>query len=282
MLDEELSLLRGRDDSLLPGTQKTPIYNRLIWNYTRGIDSGEAIYALNYNIKDRVWDFSLNPNNPANLPTDGVISAADAATAYPQGHGDAYGHYLTAVTGYYGLLNNPFFSWTPRIEAVLVLGTPVSVDYQDERKFAAAAAAVVRTASQTLDLTYRQEYSAKEDAGWSDLHDAKPNTNTGQVRNWGTDDWASRGGQGALFHWVTANSLLPAVDPNPSHSGIQKIDRTTVPELAEIAAQAASVQQTLDHADARLNPARAGRRRACIRYFPDRGGCRQDPLRADL
>jgi hypothetical protein len=254
VLDEELALLRGRDDFLLPGTQAAPVYNRMVWNYTRGIDSGEAIYALNYNIKDRVWDYSINSSNPAELPADGVISAADAATSYPQGHGDAYGHYLTALTGYYHLLNNEFFTWTPRIEAVLVLGKPVSVDYQDERKFASAAAALSRTASETLELTYRQQYSADEDVGWEQLKDGKANTNTGTIRQWGTDDWASRGGQGALFNWVTANSLLPAVDPNPNHSGIQKIDRTTVPELAEIAAQAANIQQTLDHADARLNP----------------------------
>lgn len=254
VLDEELSLLRGRDDSLLPGTTKTPIYNRLIWNYTRGIDSGEAIYALNYNIKDREWDYSINPNNPAELPTDGVISAADAAIAYPQGHGDAYGHYLTALTGYYNLLNNENFTWTPRIEAVLVLGTPVSVDYQDERKFASAAAALARTAGKTLDLTYRKQFTASDESGWSELKDGKANPNTGRTRHWGTDDWASRGGQGAFFNWVTANSLLPAVDPNPNHAGIQKIDRTTVPELDAIATEAADIQQTLDNADARINP----------------------------
>ena len=254
VLDEELALMRGRDDTLLPNTTKTPIYNRLIWNYTRGIDSGEAIYALNYNIKDRTWDYSINASNPGDLPADGIISAADAAISYPQGHGDAYGHYLTALTGYYGLLNNPNFTWTPRIEAVLVLGTPVSVDYQDERKFAAAASAVARSASRALDLTYRKEFTAAEDAGWSELHDNTTNANTGRTRNWGTDDWASRAGQGALFNWVTANSLLPSTDPNPNHEGIQKIDRTTVPELAEIAAQATAIQQTFDNADAHRNP----------------------------
>jgi hypothetical protein len=201
-----------------------------------------------------VWDYTLNPDNSSNLPVDGVISAADAAISYPQGHGDAYGHYLTALTGYYNLLNNENFTWTPRIESVLVLGTPVSVDYQDERKFASAAAALSRTASEVLDLTYRQQYSASDTRKWSALKDGKSNANTGVVRHWGTDDWASRGGQGALFNWVTANSLLPAVDPNPNHSGIQKIDRTTVPELSEIASNAESIQQTLDHADSRLNP----------------------------
>jgi hypothetical protein len=50
----------------------------------------------------------------------------DAAHMFPQGHGDAYGHYLTALKGYYSLLMNPNFDWVPRIEAVNVLGQPVS------------------------------------------------------------------------------------------------------------------------------------------------------------
>ena len=52
-LEEELSLLRGRDDTFLPGTRVSPVYNRLIWNYTRGIDAGEVIYAVNYNILEK-------------------------------------------------------------------------------------------------------------------------------------------------------------------------------------------------------------------------------------
>ncbi len=240
VLEEELALLRGRDDFLQPGTRIAPVYNRLFWNYTRGIDSGEAVYALNYNIKE--------------VTSDGRVDAADAAKLYPQGHGDAYGHYLTALTGYYRLLSSANFDWSPRTEAVTVLGKAVQVDYLDERKFAAAAAALARTASQTLDLTYRQAFTASGNKGWSHLRDGRTNASTGVTRSWGVDDWAWRAGQGALFHWVTANSTLPAVDTNPNHEGIQKIDRTTLPELAEIVAQAATIQTTVDNADARLNP----------------------------
>ncbi len=128
LLDEELGLLRGRDDFLLPGVDVAPVYNRMVWNYTRGIDSGEVVYALNYNIKEKT-----------DTDADGVVNAEDAAHMFPQGHGDAYGHYLTAIKGYYSLLMNANFDWVPRIEAVNVLGKPVSVDYQDERKFASAA-----------------------------------------------------------------------------------------------------------------------------------------------
>ena len=238
VIDEELALLRGRDNVLQPGTQVTPVYNRLVWNYTRGISSGEAIYALNYNMKD--------------MNADGVVGAADAAILYPQGHGDAYGHYLTALTGYYGLLANSNFSWQPRIEAVTILGKPVSVDYLDERKFATAAVALARAAALTVDLTYRQAYTASAVTTWANLKD--PYTNGGVSRRWGVDDWSTRGGQGAYFHWLTANSMLPAYDADPSHQGIQIIDRTTVPELKELVAQATAIQQSLTNADAHLNP----------------------------
>ncbi len=238
VLEEELALLRGRDDNLQPGVEVSPVFNRMVWNFTRGIDAGEVIYSLNYNIQD---------NN-----VDGAADAADAAVQYPQGHGDAYGHYLTALTGYYSLLHSPHFAWTPRIEAVLVLGQPVSIDYQDERKFAAAAAALARTASQTLDLTYREEFTADDNAGWSHLRDGEFNIGTGTTRYWGTDEWATRAGLGAYFHWVTANSILPEEDI--VHEGIEKVDRTTVPELDEVVAQAEAIQLTLDNADARLNP----------------------------
>lgn len=39
-----------------------------------------------------------------------------------------------------------------------------------------------------------------------------------------------------------------------THTGIQIIDRTTVPELAELVAQAAAIQQSLNNADGHLNP----------------------------
>ena len=90
LLEEELGLLRGRDDFLQPGVEVAPVYNRMFWNYTRGIDSGEVIYALNYNIQEYFSGGTL----------DGVINADDAAKMYPTGHGDAYGHYLTALKGY--------------------------------------------------------------------------------------------------------------------------------------------------------------------------------------
>ena len=254
LLDEELGLLRGRDDFLLPGVEVSPVYNRMVWNYTRGIDSGEVIYALNYNIKEK-----------ADGNTDGVINAEDAAYMFPQGHGDAYGHYLTAIKGYYSLLLNANFDWVPRIESVNVLGKPVSVDYQDERKFATAAAALARSGRQVFDLTWRKDNQSVRTVGWEHLSPIRENTQrsfvdaaTGAtnhpVRVWGADHWASRVAQGTFLNWVVGNAILPAVDPNPTHEGIQKVDRTTVPELVELTTLAAGLNTALDNCEGGLSP----------------------------
>ena len=79
-IDEELALLRGRDETL-GGVAAAPTYNRLTWNFTNG--EGEVAYVLNYNIND--------------VNVDGSINEADAQIMYPQGHGDAYGQQLTAL-----------------------------------------------------------------------------------------------------------------------------------------------------------------------------------------
>ena len=241
-LDEELGLLRGRDDFTSPGTSVAPGYNRLYWNYTRGINSGEALYATNYNIKEKTGSPTAN----------GILDAADAQRIFPQGHGDSYGHYLTAVTNYYKLLTHPYFTWTPRAEGVTVLGQTVLVDYQDERKFAGAAARVASSAQQILALVHRKSYSDDTSIGWTNLRDTATNSRTGETRDWGLDEWASRSAQGSFFHWVTGNSLLLANDN--AHSGVQKIDRTTVPELDQLVTAADSFQTTLDNANAHLNP----------------------------
>lgn len=246
LLEEELALLRGRDDFLQPGVEVAPFYNRLVWNYTRGIDAGEVIYALNYNIQE-------NPD----LTPDGIINAADAAHMYPMAHGDAYGHYLTALKGYYSLMLSAKFDWVPRIEAVNVLGVPVAVDYQDERKFAAAAAAVARTGRQIFDLTWRKDYHSVQSDGWEDFGSTRINNTTRQLpstRYWGMDHWATRIGQGNYINWVVGNSMLPDIDPNPNHEGIQKVDRSTVPELQELPVLAKGLQTALDNAEGGLSP----------------------------
>ncbi len=231
LLEEEITLLRGRDDTSAT-VRSAPVYNRLFWNFTH--DQGEVAYVQTYNITDQ--------NN------DGFINADDAQIMFPQGHGDAWGHYLTATTTYYDLLRNTNFDWVPRAESILLAGVPVTVDYLDERKFASAAAAKANTGAEIVGLTYRLNYVDDPAGQYEGYKDTDPS------RAWGMSGWAHRAGSGAFFDWVTANAILPATDPNTNHTGIQKIDRTTVPEIAEIASGYDAVQAQIDKADGGLNP----------------------------
>ena len=234
LLHEELALLRGRDDAQLPSVRTHPVHNRLVWNFTRDITGGEVAYALNYNIRDESGN------------VDGSIDEVDAARLYPQGHGDAWGHYLSAVKPYYQMLSNPAFSWVPRAETILVAGVPVSVDYLDERKFAATASARARTGLLVTQLTAREGFSESEEFEADRLVDPDPD------RAWGVAEWASRAGQAALYDWALANAVLPAEDT--VNTGIRKVDRGTVPELRELVSLYGEIQTAADHADGGLNP----------------------------
>ncbi len=231
LLEEELVLLRGRDGSQGP-IAASPVYNRFFWNFTTG--DGEVAYALNYGITDQ--------NN------DGVIDEFDARIQYPQGHGDAWGHYLTALKTHYELLRHPFFTWIPRADAVPVAGVPLQVDFFDERKFAQVAAAKARTGAEIVNLTYRQFYVEDPLGQWQGYKDDDTE------RAWGLSEWSRRAGQGAFFDWVVGNAILPDEDPDPGNGGIQRIDRGTVSELDEIIAEFDSIQSQLDQADRGLNP----------------------------
>ncbi len=256
LLDEELAMLRGISNSRDPdidadGVKIATVYNRLPWNFTSG--NGQVAYANNYQLTD----------------------IETAVETYPQGHGDAWGHYLTAVKQYYSLLRDSDFTWITDDEAVLVAGQPVVVGYLHERKFAQAAAAKARTGAAITSLTFRQQYSPDDAAHRDGYPDSDPS------RSWGLADWGRRAGQGAYFDWVVANALLDDVadnqiclstgspcgegtggcamgddcveDPNFENS-IRQVDRTTVTELGEVAASYSEIQSILDKADAGLNP----------------------------
>lgn len=233
LLDEELALLRGRNGDMNPPVTTYPVYNRLAWNLTSDIIGGQVAYALNYGISD------LQGN------ADGVLDAGDAAILYPQGHGDAYGHYLSALKGYHRYLHHTNFAWYPQVEGILVGDTEVTVSYLHEKKFVSAAAARAKSAVGIVQRTWRADY--RENEPWRQLRDDDPD------QAWGASEWGSRGGMGAYFDWLTANSLLPE-NADSDASGIRVIDRHNVPELPELAATAQQIQQVIDSADGGLNP----------------------------
>ena len=241
LLDEELALLRGRSCVNAPGNTVGPYYNRLVWNFTKGITAGEVAYAVNYNISGSKVS---------------TIDESVAAELYPQGHGDAYGHYLSALQGWYRLLRNPYFSWgEPAMGEMNVADNVVNVDYYDEAKFADAAAAVARTARRTVELTALKAWRdhASDATGGGYLDSDADNA-------FGYGEWASRGAFGALCNWAVANSLLPEEQKLDGDGvayadrGLLHIDRGTVSGIGELVSAVESIQQTVDRMDAGMNP----------------------------
>ncbi|MEY4916701.1 MAG: hypothetical protein RL616_614, partial [Verrucomicrobiota bacterium] len=227
LMEQELSLLRGQDAYSGP-----PVNNRLYWNFTHA--EGEAAYAMKYNMSD--------------VNADGFIDVKDGMILYPQGHGDAWGHYLSALTFQYDLLRHPYFNWVSRSEYINSQDVVIRVDYLDERKFAQAAAAKAQAGSEIVSLTYRDKYVADPNGQWQGYSD------TDQNRSWGVEEWARRAGQGTYFDWVSANALLPAVHPNTNYTGVQKVDRTTVQDIAVVAANLTAIQTTMEQVNAGNNP----------------------------
>ncbi len=226
LLDEELALLRGVDTSFA-----RPVYNRLFWNFTK--EQGEAAYTTNYAISD--------------VTEDGFIDEDDAMKLFPQGHGDAWGHYLTALKVHYDLVRHKHFNWHARSELYNLMDIVIPVDYFDERHFARTAAAKARTGTQITKLTYRARYIDNPDGQWQGYTDADTD------RAWGVTGWARRAGQGALFDWVAANAITPpeAVD---GAEGLDDIDRASLPEIAEVSDALRGIQATYDGANEGLNP----------------------------
>ena len=197
LLDEELALLRGRTGANNPSVTTAPFYNRLVWNFTRGITAGEVAYAVNYGISSD--------------DVDATIDEDDAALQYPQGHGDAWGHYLSAMSVWYRLLRNPYFSWATSQMQMNVADSVVDVDYFDEERFAETAGKLAKTANDVIDRTARKawrESGGAKGAGYLD-EDTE--------RNFGYGEWATRGGIGGVMNWMVANSLLPNAESAGEH-----------------------------------------------------------------
>lgn len=225
LLDEELALLRGVDQR-----RAAPLYNHMPWNFSSG-NEGEPTYVQVYGISD------ANGN--------GAID--EARTLYPQGHGDAWGHYLMATKQYYALARHPNYDWQPVTDTTSIAGVPVQVDYKDEERFARAAAAKARTGARIVDLTFRKHYSHAPAGQWQGYKDSNPQ------RAWGMDEWARRAGQAAVLDWALGNALLPYEDTTAT-AGVDKIDRQTVTSLAALPAALSEIDALVANADSGNNP----------------------------
>lgn len=228
LLQEELALLRGTDF-----LKAYPVFNRLFWNYVKGL--GEAAYNINYRIVD--------------ITEDGVINELDAATLFPQGHGDAWGHYLSANKMHYDLLRHPAFDWEARAELYSLLDNVLPADYLDEKSFVRIAAAKARAGDQIVTSTYRLAYTEDPDGQWQGYTDSAD-----PARAWGLSEWSKRTGQAALFDWITGNAIVPA-RAEENEENLDRIDRIANQlELGEVAASLNVIQHTLDESNAGKNP----------------------------
>ena len=237
LLDEELALLRGRElpgspadwvnetiyypEFTGPGSEKRPVavYNRLPPNAGGG---SPAAYRSNYAVADNFG----------------------AAGKFPQGHGDAYGHYLTASKAAIGLLRDgpdaipgQFFD--------LVAGELASDDgaLETVRHLTEAGAARARSALQVTDLLFRRDYRENpEDPRVAELfRDPNPS------RAWSMSDWARRGAAGAYLDWATAAHWAPTDEG-------RAVNRQELPELDELAGAVTGFQERMDAAGSGLDP----------------------------
>lgn len=229
LLHEELALLRGTDF-----LKSYPVYNRLFWNYAKGL--GEPAYNVNYNIYD------------AN--SDGFINEDDARKLYPQGHGDAWGHYLSAIDMHYTLLQHPGFSWTARSELYSLMQNVLEVDYLDEKTFAKLAAAKARAGRDIVRGTYRLNYTRDPDGQWQGYTDSAD-----PARAWGVSEWAHRAGQAAWFDQAVANAILPAEAAGANPENLDALERSAAgDEISQIAAGLYEIQVAMDEANGGVNP----------------------------
>ncbi len=239
LLHEELALLRGTDFM-----KSYPVFNRMFWNYVKGL--GEVAYNVNYAIYDE--------------NADGFINEDDARALFPQGHGDAWGHYLSAIDKHYELLRTNGFSWRARSELYALLQNVIEADYLDELSFARLAGERARAGRDIVQATYRLEYTADPDGQWQGYTDlANP------ARAWGVSEWAQRAGQGAWFDWAVANALLPESagetlqddfdDDSLAAENLDRIERRSArAEIGSLAATLMEIQHDIDAANSGRNP----------------------------
>ena len=208
LLDEELALLRGRTGENNPSVEMAPYYNRLVWNVTRGITAGEVAYMVNYGINSTDKDADVDEN--------------DAAKLYPQGHGDAWGHYLSAISSYYRLLRNPYFTWPVSQMQMLVADSVVDVDYYDEERFAEIADKLATTAAEITKRTALKSW--KENGGANSAGYLDEDTD----RNFGYGEWATRGAIAGVANWMVANAILPEAETTDAYYRLLFADATSL------------------------------------------------------
>ena len=238
LLDEELALLRGR---ALAGTPEDWLDDAVHFpERTGGEDARAAVAVYNRLPPNAAGAFAI-----AYRSNYGVSDDYEAALRFPQGHGDAFGYYLTATKAYLDLVAEEPDSETVLDRAGLLLER-LGTDDESLRiveNLARAMSARARAAAGVVELTFRRDY--REDP--EDPRQGRLFADTDPERAWSAADWATRGALGAYLDWAVLAHLTPS-DPS------RAVYRDELPELAELASTAMQVQGQLDTAGAGLDP----------------------------
>jgi hypothetical protein len=264
LLDEDLGLLRGQD--LCPGGHCDPndwLGDTIYYPVYSGTDSLGNPGTTRAAVYNRLPPNAEGFNALAYQSNYGVLNNyAAVLEQYPQGHGDAYGYYLTALKTYLNPLrgdpNAPeegisLFAdglitaqpWDT--EAVASGGAGVvPVGYQAVRNMAGAMVARARAGVRTVDLTFRRDYRADPE----DPQHAQLLEDVDRERAWGTADWARRTGLGAYLDWAVASQLTQ----EGTDDTLGVVNRSSIAAIGELAATVGQLQERIDTAGAGLNP----------------------------
>jgi hypothetical protein len=236
LLDEELALLCGRQ---LPGAPNDWLNEAIYYPEFTGPGGEKRSVAVYHRLPPNAAADS-GPAYKSNYAVGGDFGAAEK---FPQGHGDAYGHYLSALKTGIGLLRDGPSGFPAQFFDMIADFTASDTGLTSVRRLAEAAALRAQCAAQAVDLLFRRDY--REDP--EDPHAADLFSDPEPERAWSMGDWARRGALGAYFDWALVSHWAPGNETRPVHRG-------NLPEISALSGAMRGFQERLDTAGAGLDP----------------------------
>jgi hypothetical protein len=173
-----------------------------------------------------------------------VADNFEAASKFPQGHGDAYGYHLTALKAGIGFLRDGPNDWPEEfLGRIAALAAGTDAGLEAVRHIAEAGAARAQSAHAVTELLYRRDY--REDP--QDPRAAQLFIDPDRERAWSMGEWARRGAAGAYLDWALVAHWSPTDEARP-------VRRGSLGELDELASAVSGLQERLDTAGAGLDP----------------------------
>jgi hypothetical protein len=237
LLDEELALLRGRE---LPGVPADWVNEATYYpEFTAPGETARGVAVYN-----RLPPNAAGANAAAYRSNYAAADNFEAAGKFPQGQGDAHGHYLTALRAAIELLRDgPEALPAPYFGLLTGMAASDGAGLDLVGRLAEAATARAGSAMLITDLLFRRDYRENPD----DPRTAQLFSDPDRTRAWSMGEWARRGALGAYFDWALAAHWAPTDENRPLHRG-------NMPELEELSGAVTGFQERLDCAGSGLDP----------------------------